>query len=627
MATQDEVRLIIKAVTDQAVKELKKLDGQMGKQLNTQKKTESSIGKLKTAWIAYAAAIAGAAVVVNKMIDAASSLQEQQNKFNVVFDDTTVSLEIATRAVEDLNERYAMSRREAYDYMGTLGNLLKAMGRTPEVAAQMSEQLVKLAADMGSFNEVTTDEALIALRSALVGETEPMRRFGVDVSVAALKIEAMNLGLKGNIEKMDQSTKMLLAYNIIMKKTTDQQGDMINTADSYANVSKKLDATMEDSAATLGEGMLPIAIALKQSLIELIGGVSNGLMLWQRAIDNVVYYWLYLQGSVQNVFLNIKLLALEAAKAISDPIVESINTIIGGLNKLPKVHIEEMEKMGEASLAYVEKEMELNELKLENLQEYHEQRQELLSADNEAKEEIEQTHQDNMLNIQKLINQKSAKEHKKKSAKEILEEQKKQKQLLADEIAFKKTQYQIDTELLRLKIENRGLDTSSYQQWSSFMMNSLDQNSRAQFRIWKAFAIQSTIITTAQAAMNAFNAMAGIPFVGPALGAVAAAATVAMGAVQVAKIAGTEFKGAEEGALIRGTPGATGSLIRAGEHGKDEAIIPLEDSDVMDRLSGGGVTVNFNVDTMVAGEDFPRETAMRIDDALYRLGQEGLRKS
>ena len=232
-----------------------------------------------------------------------------------------------------------------------------------------------------------------------------------------------------------------------------------------------------------------------------------------------------------------------------------------------------------------------------------------------------------MLNIQQLINDKLAKEHKKKSTKEILEERKKQKQLLADEVAFKKMQYQIDTELLRLKIENRGLDTDSYQQWSNFMMNSLDQNSRSQFRIWKAFAIQSTIITTAQAAMNAFNAMAGIPYVGPALGAAAAAATVAMGAIQVAKIAGTEFKGAEEGALIRGTPGAAGSLIRVGEHGKDEAIVPLEDDEATDRLGGMGTTIiNFNVDNMMAGEDFPQEVALKIDDALYTLKEQGLSK-
>lgn len=625
MATQEEVKLIIKAVTDQAVKELKKLDGQMDKHLDSQKKTESSLGRLKTAWIASAAAITGAIVVVNKMINAASDLTEQQNKFNVVFDDTAVSMSIANRAIEELNESYAMSRREAYEYVGTLGNLLKSMGQTPETAAQMSGSLVKLAADLGSFNNVGTEEVLIAIRSALVGESEPMRRLGVDVSQVTLQLEAMKLGMSGNVSQMDQSTKMLLAYQAIMRQTTDAQGDMIRTADSYVNVSKKLDAVMEDSSATLGERMLPIAVTLKKALIELMEGVSGGLLLWERAIDNVVYYWLYLQGQVQKVFLNIKLLALEAAKNISDPIIEGMNVVIAGMNKLPGVHVEAMNKMAEASIAYVETEIELNEAKLEALREYHEKRQEELTIDNETKEEIEATHQENMLNIQQLINDKKAEMDKNKSVKELLEEKKKQKQLLLDQLAYKKTSYQIDQDFLKLKLEQRGLDTANYQTWSSFMMNSLNKDSKWQFNLWKAFAIQQATINTYSAAIAGYNAMAGIPIVGPALGAAAAAAAIAFGIAQVSRIASADFKGAEEGALIRGVPGTSGTLIRAGENNKDEAIIPLEDSDVMDRM--GGTTVNIYNDTAIMDDDYPQSVAIKIDNALYKLKQQRLSKA
>lgn len=40
--------------------------------------------------------------------------------------------------------------------------------------------------------------------------------------------------------------------------------------------------------------------------------------------------------------------------------------------------------------------------------------------------------------------------------------------------------------------------------------------------------------STAVAAMEAYKAMAGIPIVGPALGAIAAAAAIASGAAQIA---------------------------------------------------------------------------------------------
>ena len=60
-----------------------------------------------------------------------------------------------------------------------LGNMLVPMGIGRKKAAEMSKQLVELAADMASFNNASPEETLDALRSGLAGETEPLRKFGV----------------------------------------------------------------------------------------------------------------------------------------------------------------------------------------------------------------------------------------------------------------------------------------------------------------------------------------------------------------------------------------------------------------------------------------------------------------
>ncbi len=59
----------------------------------------------------------------------------------------------------------------------------------------------------------------------------------------------------------------------------------------------------------------------------------------------------------------------------------------------------------------------------------------------------------------------------------------------------------------------------------------------------KAAAIASTTISTYQSATDAFKAMAGIPYVGPALGAAAAAAAVASGMANVKSILSTSTDG------------------------------------------------------------------------------------
>lgn len=59
---------------------------------------------------------------------------------------------------------------------------------------------------------------------------------------------------------------------------------------------------------------------------------------------------------------------------------------------------------------------------------------------------------------------------------------------------------------------------------------------------WKAIKIAETTIATYQSAVNAFNSLAGIPFVGPTLGAAAAALAVVTGLKQVQNIAKTKIE-------------------------------------------------------------------------------------
>lgn len=72
-----------------------------------------------------------------------------------------------------------------------------------------------------------------------------------------------------------------------------------------------------------------------------------------------------------------------------------------------------------------------------------------------------------------------------------------------------------------------------------------------QTALGKAAAIAETTINTYMAAQKAYSAMAAIPVVGPALGAVAAAAAVASGLMNVAKISSTDVK-YEKGGLLKG---------------------------------------------------------------------------
>lgn len=70
-----------------------------------------------------------------------------------------------------------------------------------------------------------------------------------------------------------------------------------------------------------------------------------------------------------------------------------------------------------------------------------------------------------------------------------------------------------------------------------------EDEAKKKFENVKKLQIASTIVNTASAAMGAYNSLSSIPYVGPVLGGLAAAAAVAAGAVQIATIKNQEFDG------------------------------------------------------------------------------------
>lgn len=82
-----------------------------------------------------------------------------------------------------------------------------------------------------------------------------------------------------------------------------------------------------------------------------------------------------------------------------------------------------------------------------------------------------------------------------------------------------------------------------YNQMFTDMASLMNSGSRKMFEVGKAAAIAQTVISTISAAQSAYSAMAGIPYIGPALGIAAAAAATASGMARVSAIKSTSFGG------------------------------------------------------------------------------------
>lgn len=198
--------------------------------------------------------------------DAASDLEESSSKALRVFGDWVDSVE---KVAETSATSMGIAKQEYLEAAGTFGNLFRAMGLGQESAAGMSKGIISLAADLASFNNANPEDVLLALRAGLVGESEPLRKFGVNITAARIETEAFRLGLvkgKDALKKqggeLTSAQKAQAAYSLIMQDTKLAQGDFARTAEGAANRLRILKAQAKDAAAGLGKHLLPIGIKI-----------------------------------------------------------------------------------------------------------------------------------------------------------------------------------------------------------------------------------------------------------------------------------------------------------------------------------------------------------------------------
>ena len=205
------------------------------------------------------AAIAGAAAAVGAFaysaIQSASDFNEAISKNTVVFGAISKEIEGFARTA---NTALGISETAALAAAGTFAIFGKSAGLAGKDLSNFATELVTLAADLASFNNTSVDDAITALGSALRGEAEPLRKYGVLLNDATLKAAATELGIYSGNKALTAQQKVLAAQRVIFLQTADAQGDFSRTSDGLAAQQKILGATFDDIQQKLGAAFLPI---------------------------------------------------------------------------------------------------------------------------------------------------------------------------------------------------------------------------------------------------------------------------------------------------------------------------------------------------------------------------------
>lgn len=152
-----------------------------------------------------------------------------------------------------------------------LGGLFNAAAPTREEAARLARQFTVLSQDLGAFFNVAEDDALLALRSGLSGEAEPLRRFNIYINEAAVKAKALEMGLVPLNGELTDQQRILARAALIMEQTADAQGAVGREFGSSTNQLRVAAAAYEELQVTLGTKLLPVFTPLITMAADLLG--------------------------------------------------------------------------------------------------------------------------------------------------------------------------------------------------------------------------------------------------------------------------------------------------------------------------------------------------------------------
>jgi hypothetical protein len=270
------LKLSILADVASLTKELKKATGDVddfGDKL-------SKAGKVIGAALAAAAAAAGAmAIKIGKdAVVAASNLAETTSKVGVIFGESSDEI---TKFAETAATALGQSQQQALDAASTFAIFGKSAGLAGDDLVDFSTDLVTLSADLASFYNTSPEDAINAIGSALRGEAEPLRKYGVLLDDATLRAKALELGIYNGSGALTSQQKVLAAHQVILAQTTVAQGDFERTSDGLANQQRILAAQLENTKVTIGTALLPVVLdmvsAFNRNVLPAIQGVANAI--------------------------------------------------------------------------------------------------------------------------------------------------------------------------------------------------------------------------------------------------------------------------------------------------------------------------------------------------------------
>lgn len=222
-----------------------------------------------------AAAIGGAIIGFGKKaLDSASHLQQAQGGVEAVFKGGAKQMLTYGKAAA---QSVGLAESEYADFATLIGSQLKNSGVPMKDLGKQTDALIRQGADLAAMYGGTTADAVAALSSGLKGEMDPLEKYGIGLSQAAVAAELAAKGqdkLKG---KALTSAKAQAIMALAARQGKDATGAFAREADTVAGKQQRAAAAFENTSAALGEKLMPIMTKIIEKFSVLTDWVSKNI--------------------------------------------------------------------------------------------------------------------------------------------------------------------------------------------------------------------------------------------------------------------------------------------------------------------------------------------------------------
>lgn len=209
-------------------------------------------------------AFRGAKDFVLGSIDIASDLNESVNAVQVAYGEAADEV---LKLGENSAKAFGLSKRDLNSYATQFSSFVTTIAGSGGDVAGTLETLVGRGTDFASVFNTEVSEALGLFQSGLAGESEPLRKYGIDLSAATVEAYALANGIGDGVGALTEAEKVQARYGSLLQQTAKVQGDFTNTSSELANQNRINAAAWDDVQAKIGGAFLPVA----QELATILG--------------------------------------------------------------------------------------------------------------------------------------------------------------------------------------------------------------------------------------------------------------------------------------------------------------------------------------------------------------------